>query len=58
MVTHNAEDIEAKVKLIQRLFDGIEKHLPTVSTTQLKFTIITPGCNVIDISRFKLSLSS
>ena len=58
MVTHDAEGIEAKVKLIQRLFDGIKKHLPTVSTTQLKFAIITSGCNVIDTSRFKLSLSS
>jgi hypothetical protein len=35
MVTHNAEGIEAKIKLNQRLFDGIEKHLPKVSMTQL-----------------------
>jgi hypothetical protein len=58
MVTHNAEGIEAKIKLNQRLFDGIEKHLPTVSMTQLKLTIIAQRCYMIDISSFKCSLFS
>jgi hypothetical protein len=50
VVAHNAQGVKSEIKLVYRPFDGIKKHLPTVSTTQLKLAIIAPRRDVVGVS--------
>jgi hypothetical protein len=57
MITHNAEGIKLKAKLLLTFFDCIKQHFPAFQPSQPKLSIVATSRDVVAISRLKFSIT-
>ena len=55
VVTHHAQGVEFESKLVNGLFERVEKHRSTFGSGEFEFAVIAAGGDVVAVSRFEFS---